>query len=125
MKQLIVALMALISAACNTFQPEFTPEPNQILKGKASYVIDGDTFYFSYDKGKFKSKIMGAGSPGISEKGGFESYEFLRKLIHQKTVDIQYIQTDTEKRWLVNVKMENGEDVAEKIRNHLSTLHTK
>ncbi len=112
----------MILAGCNTLQPQFTPEPNQILKGKASYVIDGDTFYFSYDKGKFKSKIMDAGSPGISDKNGFEAYEFLRKLIHQKSVEMQYIRSDEEKRWLVNVKLESGENVAELIRNYLSTL---
>jgi endonuclease YncB( thermonuclease family) len=116
----ITALMFLMG--CNTLQPQFTPEPNQVLKGKASYVIDGDTFYFSYDKGKFKSKIMGAGSPGISDKGGFEAYEYLRKLIHQQDVEIQYINTDNENRWVINAKLESGEDVAEKIRNHLSTL---
>lgn len=116
----ITALMFLMG--CNTLQPQFTPEPNQVLKGKASYVIDGDTFYFSYDKGKFKSKIMGAGSPGISDKGGFEAYEYLRKLIHQRDVEIQYINTDNENRWVINAKLESGEDVAEKIRNHLSTL---
>jgi endonuclease YncB( thermonuclease family) len=121
-KLFLFLFLVAFGVACTTFQPEFTPEPNQVLKGKASYVIDGDTFYFSYDKGKFKSKVMGAGSPGISDKNGYEAYEYLRALIHQKDVEIQYLRSDDQNRWVVNAKLNSGEDVAEKIRNHLATL---
>jgi endonuclease YncB( thermonuclease family) len=126
MRAFFTAIFIML-AACNTPHPEFKPNTNELLKGKASYVIDGDTFYFSYDKGKFKTKILDAGSPGISDKNGYETYEFLRNLIHQKTVEIQYIRSDDQGRWLVNTKLESGEDVAEQIRNYLATLapHTK
>lgn len=102
-----------------SLQPTFTPQVHQKLEGKASYVIDGDTFYFSFDYGKFKATLSGVNVPGISEQGGKASYEFLRDLIHQKTIMIEYLKTDSEGRWVVNATLQNGQSIQDAIKMNL------
>lgn len=104
---------------CSIFQPDYTPSLHQKLQGKASYVIDGNTFYFSFDHGKFKATLAGVNTPKIQNKGGKESFEFLRELIHQKTVNIEYLGVDPEGRWIVNASLVTGEDIQEKVKSNL------
>lgn len=99
-KALLIVIMLI--SGCSVLQPSFTPDPNQILQGKATYVIDGETFYFSYDHGKFKSRLSGIKAPQMTEKGGRESFEYLRSLINQKDIKIEYLDTDDQGRWVVN-----------------------
>lgn len=106
--------MAMVS--CDTSNDHFQPTPHQMMEGKASYVIDGSTFYFSFDHGKVKVRLSEVDVPSMKEKNGFESYEFLRNLIHQKTVKIEFLNVDSDGRWIANVNLGNGENVQEKVR---------
>lgn len=95
--------------------PSKTPQSHEIIEGKASYVIDGNTFYFTSDYGKAKVRLYNIDTPGMKDKNGFEAYEFLRGLIHQKSVYVEYIQMDSEGRWLVNANLASGENLHDKI----------
>lgn len=110
----ILSMIALVS--CDTSNDHFQPTPHQMMEGKSSYVIDGGTFYFSFDHGKVKVRLSEVDVPDMKEKNGFESYEFLRNLIHQKTVKIEFLNVDSNGRWIANVNLENGENVQEKVR---------
>lgn len=105
---------------CTVFQPTFTPSLHQKMEGKASYVIDGDTFYFSFDHGKFKATLADVDAPNIQDKGGRESFEFLRELIHQKTVNIEYLGTDAQGRWLVKAHLATGESIQDQVKANLA-----
>jgi endonuclease YncB( thermonuclease family) len=107
MKKLIVFIV-IVWWSCS---PQYAPQPHETLQGKASYVIDGETFYFSYDRGKFKSRLYGIEAPGMTEKFGREAFEFLRKNIHQKNITIEYLGTDDEGRWVINANLENHENL--------------
>jgi endonuclease YncB( thermonuclease family) len=109
-------------SGCSIFQPGYTPTFHQKMKGKASYVIDGDTFYFSFEHGKFKATLSQVNAPEIQDKGGRESFEFLRTLIHQKTVDIEYLGSDSKGRWIVNATLSNGENIQNQVKSNLTTL---
>jgi len=119
MKLFLFGLLFL--TGCSIFQPSFTPHMNQKLEGKASYVIDGDTFYFSFDHGKFKATLSGVDAPDIADQGGRESFEFLRGLIHQKTVKIEYLGSDPKGRWIVNASLVTGESIQEKVTQYLAS----
>ena len=85
-------------------------------------MIDGSTFYFSFDKGKFKAHLAAVQVPSMKDKYGRESFEFLRELINQKNVEIEYLKTDAEGRWIVNAFLENGINVQEKVQAYQASL---
>lgn len=120
--KIFLLLPLLFGMGCSIFQPDFTPLLHQKLVGKASYVIDGDTFYFSFDHGKFKVTLADVNAPNIQDKGGRESFEFLRALIHQKTVNVEYLGIDPEGRWIVNASLSTGENIQDQVRGHLAPL---
>ena len=122
MKPFIALLLTALFHSCNALQPSFTPLPQQKLQGKASYVIDGSTFYFSFDKGKFKANLAGTHVPSMKEKYGRESFEFLHKLINQKDVQIEYLKTDAQGRWIVNAFLEGNLNVQEKVQAFQASL---
>lgn len=122
MKVNILIPLALFLCSCSLFQPPYTPSPHQSLDGKASYVIDGETFYFSFDQGKFKARLAGIHAPGMKEKYGKESFEFLRGLVHQKNVRIEFLETDPDGRWIVNAKLATGENIQDQVQAYLSGL---
>ncbi len=114
---IFIMIMSAFFLQCSN-PSTFTPQPNQFLDGKASYVIDGDTFYFSFDQGKFKTRLNGINAPDISEPKGREAFEFLRSLAHQKNVRIEYLSKDTDGRWIVNATLSTGEDIPTAIVTH-------
>jgi endonuclease YncB( thermonuclease family) len=120
--RILLAIVLMAGMGCSLFQPAFTPTLNQKMEGKASYVIDGDTFYFSFDHGKFKATLANLNAPNIQDKGGRESFEFLRSLIHQKTVNIEYLGMDPEGRWMVNASLSTGENIQDQVRANLAPL---
>ena len=120
-RKIILLCMSAVWVQCSN-PSTFTPQPNQFLDGKASYVIDGDTFYFSFDQGKFKTRLSGVDAPDISAPKGREAFEFLRSLVHQKNVRIEYLSKDPEGRWIVNATLENGENIQDQVRSNLNVL---
>lgn len=116
MKHFLPILLTALLYSCNALQPSFTPQPQEKLSGKASYVIDGSTFYFSFDKGKFKARLAAVQVPSMKEKYGRESFEYLHSLINQKNVRIEYLKTDAEGRWIVNAFLESGLNIQQQVQ---------
>ena len=114
MKGFLAILMCCAIVSCDQVQTT-PPKEHDVFQGKASYVIDGHTFYFSSERGKVKVHIYNIDGPGMNDKNGYESYEYLRKLIHEKTVNVEFIQFDDDQRWVANVTFPTGEDIGKNI----------
>lgn len=67
---------------------------NQVT-AKVAYVIDGDTVIFYDDNNKKNSvRLAEIDAPEKLQRYGFESKEFLSKMINKKIVTIQYDKKD-------------------------------
>lgn len=116
MNRIKAYLPLILLAGISCSQPTAkTPQPHEMIEGNATYVIDGNTFYFTSDYGKVKARVYNIDTPAIEAKNGFQNYEFLRGLIHQKSMVVEYIATDDDGRWLVDANLTTGENVRDKI----------
>ncbi len=83
----IVTLALGLLAAPASAAPE---KKHKRLPGRIMRVFEGDTFQI---EGGLRSTLLGVSTPPFTERGGKESFEFLRRLLTGKRV---YLEVDAE-----------------------------
>lgn len=117
----MILILLILFASCQTSTHGFLPQPHQVFEGKASYIIDAETFYFSFDQGKVKVRIAQVNETSMSDKKGFQTYEYLRKHLLSQTVRVEFLNQDSQGRWIANVTLADGQSLQKILENQAGT----
>lgn len=118
MKKSSVILLILFIVS-GVFYYELTKEPTEVLTGKITRVIDGDTIEINND---YRVRLKGINTPETSMWNSEESTKFLKKY-ENKTVEIISFGTDKYDRILGYLFYED-ENLNEKIlKNGLASIY--
>jgi micrococcal nuclease len=95
------------SSSSSTSESTSSSSELQVLKGKVTKVVDGDSIVVKSSSGEETIHLEGIDAPEFKQSGGDEATSYLKKLLKDKDVEVRWAKRDSFKRILGMVYVED------------------